>query len=144
MQMALVAFIGCRDGSTSELLMQAEAFLPMEADSAEARLNLIPVNGLAEEERPLYALLRIATDYLLADSIDGELARCAYDSYACFTMETDTETYCRSTANRLPLSESTVPAHGIRYRHFHPPRLLRLILVGRRCQRNGVSVEMRN
>ena len=82
MQMALVAFIGCRDGSTSKLLMQAEAFLPMEADSADARLNLIPVNGLAEEERPLYALLRIATDYLLADSIDGELAHCAYDFYA--------------------------------------------------------------
>ena len=80
---------GCKYTSQMAALEQIEALLPAGPDSADARLNLINLLLLKDEEWPLYALLRTSTDILhgLDAPANDSLIRPAYDYYAALSRQ---------------------------------------------------------
>lgn len=75
---------GCRHESQMNLLSEAETFLPTAPDSADARLNLVKVNELQDdEEAAYYALLRTMTDAMQRKTpLNDTLAQRAYTFYS--------------------------------------------------------------
>ena len=80
---AMLLMAGCRRVSQMNLLTEAEAFLPAEPDSADARLRMVDVQQLnGDEEEALYALLRTMTDAMQGVTLPNDtLVNRAYSFY---------------------------------------------------------------
>ena len=83
MILAMTFMAGCRHTSQTPLLTAAEAFLPAEPDSADARLKQVDVQQLrGDEEEAWYALLRTMTDALQRKQpLNDTLVNRAYTYY---------------------------------------------------------------
>ena len=83
MILAMTFMVGCSHTSQTPLLTDAEAFLPAEPDSADARLKQVDVQQLrGDEEEAWYALLRTMTDALQRKQpLNDTLANRAYTYY---------------------------------------------------------------
>ena len=83
MMVAVIFMAGCQRVSQMKLLAEAEAFLPVEPDSADVRLRMVDVQQLdGDEEEALYALLRTMTDAMQgATSPNDTLVNRAYNFY---------------------------------------------------------------
>lgn len=81
---AAMIMTGCRHASQMNLLVEAEAFLPAEPDSADVRLQMVDVEQLRdEEESAYYALLRTMTDAMQgAECPNDTLVRKAYTFFS--------------------------------------------------------------
>ena len=80
---AIMFMAACSHTSQTPLLTAAEAFLPAEPDSADARLKQVDVRQLrGDEEEAWYALLRTMTDALQRKQpLNDTLANRAYTYY---------------------------------------------------------------
>ena len=89
MLVAVSIMAGCRHTPQIEALKQVETLLPTKPDSADAQLNQIDPSLLNDDEYPLYALLRTATDILqgLDAPATDSLIRPAYDYYAALSRQ---------------------------------------------------------
>lgn len=114
---AIALIVSCRHEPQMPLLVEAEAFLPAEPDSADTRLKRIDVQKLdGDEEAALYALLRTMADAMQgAAPLNDTLVSQAYNYY---------RTQLSSRA-LLPLPQRTPsasPPHGEvkdgLFRHF--------------------------
>ena len=73
----------CHGRLKMDILTEAEAFLPAEPDSADARLRQMDMKRSGKEEVALYSLLRTVTDAIKGDSVpDEEFVNAAYSFYA--------------------------------------------------------------
>ena len=83
MMFAVIFMAGCRRVSQMKLLAEAEAFLPAEPDSADARLRMVDVQQLdGDEEESFYALLRTMTDAMQGVTLPNDtLVNRAYSFY---------------------------------------------------------------
>ena len=81
--LAMTFMAGCSHASQTPLLTAAEAFLPAEPDSADARLKQVDVRQLrGDEEEAWYALLRTMTDALQRKQpLNDTLVNRAYNFY---------------------------------------------------------------
>ena len=82
--LAVILMAGCRHRSQMDMLVEAEAFLPAEPDSTDARLKAVDVQHLKgdETESAYYALLRTMTDAMSeAAPLNDTLVQRAYDYY---------------------------------------------------------------
>lgn len=82
--LALILTAGCRHRSQLEMLVEAEAFLPAEPDSADARLKMVNTRLLEgnDEESAYYALLRTMTDAMQGTApLNDTLVQRAYTFY---------------------------------------------------------------
>lgn len=86
---AVSIMAGCRHTPQTEALEQIEALLPAEPDSADVQLSMVDPSCLNDDEFPLYALLRTATDILqgLDAPATDSLIRPAYDYYSALSRQ---------------------------------------------------------
>ena len=79
----LMAIFSCQDSRESILLAEAETFLPAHADSAAARLDMLNIEQMEnEEDAAHYALLRVMTNAIMGVTANHDtLIERAYEFY---------------------------------------------------------------